>query len=28
VFDESLERGARLDSLIEQAIEEDKTHKD
>jgi ribosome-binding factor A len=28
VFDESLERGALLDSLIEQAIEEDKTHKD
>ena len=28
VFDESLERGARIDSLIEQAIAEDKTHKD
>ena len=28
VFDESLERGARLESLIGQAIEEDKTHKE
>jgi ribosome-binding factor A len=27
-FDESVERGARIDSLIEQAISEDKTHKD
>jgi ribosome-binding factor A len=27
VFDESLERGARIDSLIERAISEDKTHK-
>ena len=25
-FDESVERGARIDSLIEQAIAEDKTH--
>lgn len=27
-FDESVERGARIDSLIEQAISEDKTHKE
>jgi len=27
-FDESVERGARIDSLIERAISEDKTHKD
>ena len=27
-FDESVERGARIDSLIEQAISEDKIHKD
>lgn len=27
-FDESVERGARIDSLIEQAIAEDKTHKE
>jgi len=27
-FDESVERGARIDSLIDQAIAEDKTHKD
>jgi ribosome-binding factor A len=27
-FDESVERGARIDSLIEQAIAEDKEHKD
>jgi ribosome-binding factor A len=25
-FDESVERGARIDSLIEQAIAEDKQH--
>lgn len=27
-FDESVERGARIDSLIEQAISEDKSHKE
>lgn len=27
-FDESVERGARIDSLIDQAITEDKTHKE
>jgi ribosome-binding factor A len=27
-FDESVERGARIDSLIEQAITEDKSHKE
>jgi ribosome-binding factor A len=27
-FDESVERGARIDSLIDQAIAEDKTHKE
>ncbi|MBI3546164.1 MAG: 30S ribosome-binding factor RbfA [Gammaproteobacteria bacterium] len=27
-FDESVERGARIDSLIEQALAEDKTHKE
>jgi ribosome-binding factor A len=27
-FDESLERGARVDSLLQQALDEDKTHRD
>lgn len=27
-FDESVERGARIDSLIDQAISEDKSHKE
>jgi ribosome-binding factor A len=27
-FDESVERGARIDSLIDQALAEDKEHKD